>query len=149
MDNNIQSRINISMLNLINICVDKKNQGEISGRLYHCYAQEPVKFDNVIDLLTRAEELFDSICYPQAATKTRCFVEALSAAPVERPQKVAEQIEVIAERGQVGSFVLCVQFRQNSTWQGEVIWLERGIQRRFSNTLDFIKILDSAVNTIG
>lgn len=148
MDQNIQSQINISMPNLINLCVDAKNQGEISGRLYHCYTKEPVKFENVIELLTIAENLFDRICYPQASTKSRRFVESAPAAPLTRPQKAAEQREIICHRGEIGSFVLCVRFRQNSTWQGELIWMEKGIRKRFANTLDFIKILDSAVNII-
>ena len=148
MDKNIQSQINISMPNLINICVDAKNHGEITGKLYHCYTEEPVKFENVIELLTISEDLFDRICYPQASTKSRCFVESAPAAPAARPQKVTEQIDIICQRGTIGSFVLCVRFRQNSTWQGEIIWLEKGIRRRFANTLDFIKILDSAVNMI-
>lgn len=141
-------QINISMPNLINICVNEKEHGEMNGQLYHCYSKEPIAFGNVIELLTIAEKLYDRICFPQASTKTRRFTEEEPQVQVKRPEKVAEQTEIIGHRGKIGSFVLCVRFRQNSTWQGEVIWLEKGIRKRFSNTLDFIKILDSAVNTI-
>ena len=148
MEQSTRKQINISMPNLINICVDEKVHGEIRGKLYHCYSKEPVKFDNVISLLTLAEELFDCIRYPQASTKTRCFGEEVPAARQERPEKVVEQLEVIEHQGVLGSFVLCVKFRQNSTWQGEIIWTEKGIRRRFTNTLDFIKLLDGALGTV-
>ena len=148
MENNISSQINISMPNLINICVNEKEHGEMNGQLYHCYSKEPIAFGNVIELLTIAEKLYDRICFPQASTKTRRFIEEEPQVQVKRPEKVVEQTEIIGHRGEIGSFVLCVQFRQNSTWQGEVIWLEKGIRRRFFNTLNFIKILDSAVNAI-
>ena len=148
MENRIQSQINISMPNLINICVNENEHGEIKGLLYHCYSMEPIVFGNIIELLTIAEELYDTICFPQASTKTRRFLEDEPKFSAKRPEKVVTQVEIINYRGKIGSFVLCVKFRQNSTWQGEVIWLENGIRKRFSNTLDFIKILDSAVNTV-
>lgn len=148
MGNNMQLQINISMPNLINICVNEKEHGEIKGDLYHCYSKEPVAFGNVIELLTVAETLYDTIRYPQASTKTRKFFEGEDSVQITRPTKVMEQLEVISNRGSLGSFVLCVQFRQNSTWQGEVIWLEKGIRKRFSNTLNFIKILDSALSLV-
>ena len=148
MENNISSQINISMPNLINICVNEKEHGEIKGQLYHCYAKDSVLFGNVIELLTIAEKLYDTICFPQASTKTRTFLESELQVQTARPEKVAASTDVISHRWKIGSFVLCVRFRQNSTWQGEVFWLEKGIGKRFSNTLDFIKILDSAVNTI-
>ena len=149
MANNIQAQINISMPNLINICVNETEHGELKGELYHCYSKESVKFNNVIELLTTAEALFDTLRFPQASTKARRFVGVEETQPqTARPPKEVEQTQIIKNRGKIASFVLCVQFRQNSTWQGEVIWLERGIRKRFSNTLNFIKILDSAVNMI-
>ena len=70
MENKKQPQINISMPNLINICVDEKNNGEFSGRLYHCYGKEAEPFHNVVELLRKVEDLFDRICFPQASTKT-------------------------------------------------------------------------------
>ena len=148
MENKRQPQINISMPNLINICVDEKTHGEFSGRLYHCYEKEAEPFYNVVELLRKIEDLFDRICFPQASTKTRCFREEEPTGRIVRPEKLVEQTKVIEYRGNLGSFVTCVQFRQNSTWQGEVFWMEKGAKRRFANTLDFIKTLDSALATI-
>ena len=70
MEQNKTLQINISMPNLINICVDEKEHGEISGRIYHCYDKEPMLFNNVVEMLRKIEDLFDRICFPQASTKT-------------------------------------------------------------------------------
>ena len=147
MEQNKTLQINISMPNLINICVDEKDHGEISGRIYHCYAKEPMLFHNVVEMLRKIEDLFDRICYPQASTRTRSFHEIPAAGRIQRPEKLVMQEAVIKYRGEIGSFVTCVKFRQNSTWQGELFWMERGIRLRFANTLDFIKILDCALRT--
>ena len=145
MEKKNQFQINISMPNLINICVNERTHGEISGVIYHCYAKEPMRFSNVVEMLKKMEDLFDHICFPQASTKTRSFYETPPAGRVIRPEKVVLQQDVIQYRGTLGSFVTCVKFRQNSTWQGEIFWMEKGIKRQFTNTLDFIKILDNAL----
>lgn len=145
MENKKQPQINISMPNLVNICVDEREHGEISGRIYHCYDKEAVPFYNIVELLRKIEDLYDRICFPQASTKTRSFKETETAGRIVRPEKVVMQQDVIRYRGTIGSFVTCVKFRQNSTWQGELFWMEKGIKRQFANTLDFIKILDSAL----
>ena len=145
MDNKNQLQINISLPNLINICVGQKVEGEISGEIYHCYANEPMRFSNVIEMLKEIENLFDRICFPQSSTKMRSFCETSQISQMRRPEKVLMQQDVIKHRGTLGSFVKCVKFRQNSTWQGEIFWMEKGIKRQFTNTLDFIKILDNAL----
>lgn len=143
-----QVHINISSPNLINICVDRMENGEVSGRLYHCYGREPEKFSNIIHLLNRMEGFFDSISFPQASTKPRYFVEP-EETPRVKPQKELEQKEVIRYTGELATFVTCVKFRQNSAWQGEFSWMERGETYRFSSTLEFIKQIDNALQGIS
>ena len=145
MDKRNQLQINISMPNLINICVGQKVDGEISGEIYHCYAKEPMRFSNVVEMIKKIEDLFDRICFPQSSTKLRSFCETSQTSRMLRPEKVLMQQDVIEYRGTLGSFVTCVKFRQNSTWQGEIFWMEKSIKRQFTNTLDFIKILDNAL----
>ena len=62
-----QYRINISAPNLVNVCIDNNENGDISGRMYCCYHEEPVLFSSVIDLIRKMENLFDAISFPQAS----------------------------------------------------------------------------------
>ena len=142
MDNKTQYNINISLPNLMNICVDEVIGGEIRGRLYHCYSKDPVVFYNIIELLMEAENLFDTINYPQASTRTRCFNEREMRPPAPRPEKQLDQREILQYRGRKASLAVGIRFRQGSTWQGEFVTMENGTRKMFSNTLDFLKLMD-------
>ena len=136
--------INISAPNLMNICIDQKAGGEICGRLYHCYQQEPVLFCNVVELIREAEKLFDGIGFPQASTMTRSFEETKGTdGGVKKPQKMREQQEILDYTGEKGTFITNIRFRQSATWQGDVYCVETGEMKCFSNTLDFIKVIDA------
>ena len=53
--------------NFINMCIDNINDGELSGRIYHCYSKEPWKFTNILQLIELADDFFDKLEFPQAA----------------------------------------------------------------------------------
>lgn len=146
MESKHKCHINISAPNLVNICVDESSDGEVSGRLYQCYDKEPSKFSNVVQLLRIMEAFFDSISFPQAATKARYFVEP-EVTYEPKPEKITSQEKIIEHTGKKGTFVTYVQYRQNSTWQGEVTWMERGALRQFTSTLEFIKLIDSTLES--
>lgn len=145
MEERLLSKVRVFAPNLINICVDERKQGEISGRLYHCYTPHAILFSNVVELLRHAEALYDSIAFPQASTKTRSFGKSDENRRAERPEKVQSQEAFIEERGAIGTFLLFVQARQNATWQGEVYWMEQDKKQYFTNVLDFVKIIDHAL----
>ncbi len=142
MEQKPQYRVNISAPNLINICVDENDNGELAGRLYHCYEEEPISFPNIVQLIIEIEKLCDAINFPQASTKTRLFKEN-EVINCDKPIKVADQTEIIKYRGKKGTFITHIKFRQKSTWQGEYFWVENDEMYRFSDTLDFIKQLDT------
>ena len=62
-----------SIPNLINLCVDRSVEGEISGRIYHCYTEEPWRFENVVQLLRYLERFYDGIRFPEASVMLRNF----------------------------------------------------------------------------
>ena len=146
MEDKLQSQVRISAPNLVNICVDDRKQGDISGRLYHCYTQQEILFSNIVELLRHVEALYDSIAFPQASTKARSFGKIEENVRVEYPVKVVSQEEFMEYRGAVGTFLLFVKFRQHATWQGEVYWVEQDEKKYFSNVLDFVKIVDGALS---
>lgn len=136
-----QHLINTSAPNLVNVCVDESFDGEISGRLYSCYQKGPLIFSNLVQLLRTMERFFDDIQFPQSSTRSRSFY-ASDTQNREKKQKVTEQNDIVNQRGKKGTFIITVKFRQNSTWQGELFWMERGEKQNFSSTLDLIKIID-------
>ena len=144
MSEDIIRKVNISFPNLVNICVDENINGELQGRIYQYYTEEPWIFTNVVQLLRLLERFYDAIDYPQAATKERQFLVREDQEAVEW-QRINEPQDVLAERGRLASLVSCVQYRQNTTWQGEIFWIENNEKQRFRSGLEFIKLLDNAV----
>lgn len=144
MDSKKDFQIGIYAPNLVNVCVDQNNAGEMSGRIYHCYDQKPWEFSNVVELLCHMEALFDAISFPQASTASRTFSKVgNSSGP--KPAKVCEVDQVTQYRGKLGTFVTHVQYRQNATWQGVVVWAEAECRQNFVSTLDYLKLLNNAL----
>lgn len=145
-----QYRVNIAAPNLTSICVDHVENGEYSGRIFHKYKSEGITFKESSQVISILEELFNQINYPQASTKYRSFQkedrkknETVRRREPVKPVQTAE--EVLNHKGGKGTFILHVQYRQNSTWQGKVIWVEEELEEEFCSVLELLKLLDSAL----
>lgn len=44
-----------------------------------------------------------------------------------------------------GTFVVHIDYCENSTWQGEVLWAEQNERKKFRSTLELLKLIDSAL----
>lgn len=131
--------------NIINVCVDENVDGEMAGRIYHCYDESPWLFTNVIRLVESMEEFFDRISFPQASTQTRAFVTT-EQKEKRALKKVTEAQDVVGHRGAKGTFIIYVKYRQYSTWQGEVQWIEADNTQQFVSVLELLKILSNALD---
>lgn len=135
-----------SVPNLINICVDRSVQGEIGGRIYHFYEKTPQKFDNVVQLLRHMEALYNSLRFPEASVALRDFAEERTRkAPGGEWKKVLDRETVMKQRGECATFYVYVQYRQNATWQGTIVWKEKEREKEFRSALELIILLDNAL----
>lgn len=131
--------------NFINMCIDNINDGELSGRIYHCYSKEPWKFTNILQLIELADDFFDKLEFPQASTSARSFTSTQFSV-VDRLDKVQSPEDFIENRGQKGTFFLNVRYRQNSSWQGSVTWVEEQREQHFRSALELLKLIDGALD---
>lgn len=131
--------------NFINMCIDNINDGELSGRIYHCYSKEPWKFTNILQLIELADDFFDRLEFPQASTSARSFISTQFSG-VDRLDKVQSPEDFIENRGQKGTFFLNVRYRQNSSWQGSVTWVEEQREQHFRSALELLKLIDGALD---
>ena len=143
-----QNSVNISAPNLLTICVNDINEGDMQGEFYHYYSEKPVVFYSVLDLIRSMEKLFDDLAFPQASTRPRSLVEkrAEEDGEVNRKEKLIPWNELLSHTGKKGTFITCVKFRQRSSWQGEIFLKEQERKVFFSSTLEFIRLLDQALN---
>lgn len=140
-----QYHINMSAPNLINICVDEDAGGEISGRLYHRFQKRPSEFSNLMQMIRLMENLFDELSFPQASTMSRSFFQRETEAREEMAKVICHH-NLMHFAGREATLLVSVRFRQNSTWQGELFWVEGGEVQNFFSTLDFIKIIDKILS---
>ena len=47
---------------------------------------------------------------------------------------------------QKGTFIVHVDYVENSTWQGEVVWAEANKKQKFRSALELLKLIDSALD---
>lgn len=120
------------------VCVDGFEQGVLSGRLYNPYLSEGKSFRSLMEFLRTMEELLDGMNFPQPFTSIRSF---------QKPQqhKQSGPPEGEPQEGKLGTFAVRVIFRQNSSWQGSVCWLERNIEESFRSALELLLLMDSAL----
>jgi len=45
----------------------------------------------------------------------------------------------------LGTFEITVKFMQNSTWQGQIHWVEKNHKQNFRSALEMIRLMDEAL----
>ena len=53
--------------------------------------------------------------------------------------------ELMKMHGELGTFVVRVQYHENSSWQGRITWMERKRTLHFRSTWEMLKLIGSAV----
>ncbi len=54
--------------------------------------------------------------------------------------------ELLEHSGDLGTFIINVKYRQNATWQGEIIWAEKNERMYFRSALELLKLIDGALD---
>ena len=63
----------------------------------------------------------------------------------EKPKKVLEDDEVLEQHGDLGTFIVRVQHRQNSSWQGRLTWVEENKTVYFRSVWELMKLANDAL----
>jgi len=46
----------------------------------------------------------------------------------------------------IGTFEITVKFKQNSTWQGQIHWIEKNKKQSFRSAMEMLKLMDEALS---
>ncbi len=132
------------------LCVDQTTERQISGRLYHAYSRDPIMISNVERLLFELEHFYDSINFPHPSNNSRTFQGEIPhmSHRAER-EKVMSDEELLGRHGDLGTFIIRVQHRQNSSWQGRITWMDRDKTVYFRSMWEMLKLVDSALDTVS
>lgn len=147
MQSSKELHINWSVPNFVTICIEECKNGEFAGKLYHKYDKKPVGFAHFMEMVKWMEQLYDSIDYPQATCHKRSFLKEVKAEPEKKAERpvVWESQEFGGHRGALATFYVMVKGRANATWQGEVIWVEKEISKKFRSVMELMILMDNAL----
>ena len=129
------------------VCVDGVENGDIYGRYFHRYKKEETFFPDSATLVIEMERFYDAIGYPQAAIKTRKFIERKGGRiPAKEHMAVISDSQTLMQfRGKLATFLVGVTSRQNASWQGDVVWMEQQIRKHFCSDMELVVFVDDAV----
>ena len=119
------------------VCIDSYENGVPVGRLYPSCSEEGQEFQSLTQFLIRMERAMDDTAYPKSFTEPRTFVPAAALSP--------EYTTGQAVCGQIATFAVQVLFRQNTSWQGAVTWLEGRQEKSFRSVLELVLLMDNAI----
>ena len=129
---------------MIRICLDKQENGHPIGRVFSQRLAAPLAFSDVGSLILQLDEILDAQDFPQAFQQTRTFLPKGPAPSlaVEAPGLGLSAQEVEEARGSLFTCDVFVITRRNSSWQGFVIWTDKGERQPYSSALELIHLLD-------
>ncbi len=135
--------------NVITVGIDSFTEfGDYAGMIWQPYDVRPVTFDGAMDMILQLDNLYDRWNYPQKALNSRSFRrDAIATQPINiRKGQWKMSVENIQNnRGKKGTFIVQVQYRQNATWQGQVVWAEKNKKEYFRSALELVKLIDGAM----
>lgn len=132
--------------NGIVLCIDCVKEHQFAGCFYHRYQEAAVTFVNTEQMLFQLEFFFDKADFPHPTTTERTFQERTHkrSQVLERDEKMSDK-ELLRKHGELGTFVVRVQHRQNSSWQGRITWMEQNKTLCFRSVWEMVKLIASVV----
>ena len=140
----------IGVPNGVVLCIDHIDRCRMDGRIYHAYSKEAAKVTNMSQFLFELEDFFDSICFPFPSVNERSFQDKEPKAKRrEERVRVMSDEELLEKHGDLGTFIIRVQHRQNSSWQGRITWMDKNKTLYFRSVWEMIKLIGRALETVG
>lgn len=113
---------------------NRRPQGSLTGP----GLDGPLAFTSLAQLLLEMEALMDQTNRPQRGEEHRVFTPSGRRASPEAGGAGKGQDEL-------ATFQIRVLFRQNSSWQGILIWTDQKMDAQFRSALELIRLMDSAL----
>lgn len=120
------------------INVDSYQDGVLTGKYYYPHEGKSGQFFSLMQLVLSMEQIMDETDSPQAFQKKHTFSSLYF---LNRDS----ESQVFSKGGRLASFSVHVIFRRNASWQGTVVWLEKGQSGNFRSMLELLLMIDRVV----
>lgn len=136
----------IGVRNGLVVCIDGCKGVDYKGRYYHSYSKDPFTFSSPEEMLNQIQTFFDEMRYPFNGNNERSFGDTKNTKTNNKElKKVMKDKELLDMKGDLGTFIIRVQHRQNSSWQGRITWMEEDKTLSFRSIWEMMKLIDSAM----
>ena len=124
------------------ICIDSYDKSIPVGRFYNQFCQDEISFHGTIDLIKKMEAMLDQMNFPQSFSAIRSFAERTNV----NMDGLSKEFH---QNGKLATFSIKVLFRQNTSWQGSIAWLEGKREEPFRSVLELLLLINSALSMEG
>lgn len=135
------------------LCINQRHGCELAGDFYHSYQAEPVPFMDLGQMTLLMEKFFDDLRFPHPGTNERNFYPQNKNYPPLQDQQERKKImsdeQLLQRHGDIGTFIIRVQHRQNSSWQGRITWMEEDKTVQFRSVWEMVKLIENAMDTVS
>lgn len=135
----------LGIIDAVVVCVDSYDT-TLQGRAYDLFHKGPFRFASFLELLLNMEQLYDQLNFPWPGENERHFIDREVSYMKEEKKKVNLDEQILEEHGDLGTFIVRVQHRQNSSWQGRITWVEQDKTLYFRSVWEMMKLIDEAVS---
>ena len=120
---------------------NKNIQGVISNPFY----DKEIVFENMMQLIILLERISDSLFYPQKTMELRQFSDTSAITdPMDFPFETTTDF---SNQKVLATFELEVIFRQNASWQGNLVYVDQNLSSSFRSVLELFTLIDSVLDT--
>ena len=121
------------------VCIDSYTGGVLCGHFYNPCMKTHQVFGSTTQFLLEMEKMLDELDLPKSFSLMRSFLPVADSPP--------NPLETEACTGRKATFSIRILFRQNSSWQGSITWLEGQCEQSFRSVLELILLMDNALTT--
>ncbi len=128
------------------VCVDSYENDILCGRFYYDSQTSAIPFHGLMQLLLYMDTCFNGASFPQAFETKRTFsTEEVTKEMAAEQSARLPRLEGTPEMGALVTFQIRLLFRQNTSWQGNVLWLEGKKNENFRSVLELIHLMHSVL----
>lgn len=122
------------------VCIDHYEHKVLRGKIYNPSHENGVRFESTMEFLLQMEKMFNELNCPQSFAALRTFRP-------KSPEYISDaQSGNCLKEGERATFSLRILFRQNSSWQGSLLWHEGKTEEPFRSVLELLLLMDSALS---
>ena len=115
----------------------------MQGTIINPFFEKELVFENVMQLITMVERVSDSLFFPQKTMELRQFADNET---VQKPDSFNfVTTSDFSNLLPIATFELEIIFRQNASWQGNIVYAEKGLSSSFRSVLELLSLMDSVL----